>query len=201
MKNGHHIYSGFLFYGVRGVIQANYSLQFPKGNIWDYPGIPSIGVPYGLTRDFYYSGHCGFLALATYFHFREKRTKSGIISALCIFYVGFVLLLFRIHYSIDIPIGVFAGFYFPYIAKFAPRIFNPILTKVLCARFWHNIIFGDHFGEDEGFKDDEIDYIDTGIDEECEHDKNQLHQTKLSKIDLNDDKRDSFENQNNPLSL
>ena len=165
MQNGHHIYAGILFYGVRAIIQANYSLQFPKGNIWDYPGIPSLTVPYGLTRDFYYSGHCGFLTVVSYFHLRERRVKSAIFSALCITYVGFVLLLFRIHYSIDIPIGIFAGMYFPYIAKFLPNKVNPILKKVLCARFWHNVCFGPHFGEDEGFEDEEIDYVDTGMDE------------------------------------
>ena len=34
--------ANLLFYGMRALIQYLSILQFPKGYIWDYPGIPSL---------------------------------------------------------------------------------------------------------------------------------------------------------------
>jgi hypothetical protein len=36
---------------------------FPKDIVWHSIEIPAVTVPYGHTRDFYYSGHTGTLTL------------------------------------------------------------------------------------------------------------------------------------------
>jgi len=48
-----------LFYFTRMVVQKIFLMKFPEGYIWEYPGFPSLTVPYGRTNDFFYSGHIG----------------------------------------------------------------------------------------------------------------------------------------------
>jgi hypothetical protein len=64
-KTGLILQSLATFYVLRGVVQGNFMMAFPDGGIWDYPGFPSFVIPYGLARDFYFSGHCGFVGLNT----------------------------------------------------------------------------------------------------------------------------------------
>ena len=48
-----------LFYSTRIMVQILNALEFPKGNLWTFPGIYSLMIPYGETHDFFYSGHVG----------------------------------------------------------------------------------------------------------------------------------------------
>lgn len=48
-------------------------MQFPPGYLWDYPGFPSLVVPYGATNDFFYSGHAGGATLVMF----EYSALSG----------------------------------------------------------------------------------------------------------------------------
>jgi hypothetical protein len=86
-------------------------MKFPEKGIWDYPGVPSLVVPYGLQSDYYFSGHCGFLALNMVYMFSLARKKTAIAILIAIPYVGFILIMSRIHYTIDIPIGMMYGAY------------------------------------------------------------------------------------------
>ena len=53
------------FYGIRMVIQNVFLMKKPAGYIWEYPGFPSLVVPYGPTNDFFYSGHMGGSVIST----------------------------------------------------------------------------------------------------------------------------------------
>jgi PAP2 superfamily C-terminal len=99
------------FYGVRAFLQGNFMFAFPQGGIWDYPGIPSLTVPYGLTSDFYFSGHCGFVTLVVLEHSKLGNKKLAILLSFIIPYLALVLIATRIHYTIDIPIGVLFAWY------------------------------------------------------------------------------------------
>ena len=46
------------------LIQNSYKLPYPEGIYWADQGVPSLGVPYGITRDFFYSGHTGFMVFS-----------------------------------------------------------------------------------------------------------------------------------------
>jgi hypothetical protein len=48
-----------MFYLLRMIVQKLFLLRYPEGYLWDYPGFPSLVVPYGKTNDFFYSGHVG----------------------------------------------------------------------------------------------------------------------------------------------
>lgn len=58
-------------------------------------------VPYGMTSDFYFSGHCGFMVLTlleTYT--QEHHTLKTVLMVMFLAYLMFILVLFRVHYSI-----------------------------------------------------------------------------------------------------
>lgn len=110
-KNGHILHSFGTFYGIRAIIQNIFAMSFPSGGIWEYPGFPSLVIPYGLARDFYFSGHCGFLAINTCYMFDLGRIKTAIAYMIFMPYVIYILLATRIHYTIDIPIGILFGVY------------------------------------------------------------------------------------------
>lgn len=48
-----------MFYLLRMLVQKLFLMRYPEGYLWDYPGFPSLVVPYGKTNDFFYSGHIG----------------------------------------------------------------------------------------------------------------------------------------------
>lgn len=110
-NDGFPFYMLLFFYGPRGIIQAIFTFRFPKNGIWDYPGFPSLTVPYGLTCDFYFSGHCGFTTANAYYMWKLGRKKTSIYLICVCCYLAFVLILTRIHYTIDIPIGIMYGFW------------------------------------------------------------------------------------------
>jgi hypothetical protein len=93
-------------------------MPYPQGFIFESPGIPSIGVPYGKARDFFYSGHTGFMTFCTAL---VASTKSKFMKYFMVFgtiQVITMLLITRVHYSID----VFAGF-------IVARWFTMIITR------------------------------------------------------------------------
>lgn len=119
-----------IFYGIRAIIQNNFMFTFPKGGIWDYPGIPSLTVPYGLTSDFYFSGHCGFITLVLLEHLKLGNKKTAVMLMFLIPYLALVLISTRIHYTIDIPIGVLFAWYVHSIIHIHLRKFMYFLRLV-----------------------------------------------------------------------
>jgi hypothetical protein len=102
----------FLFYGVRFICQAVYAMKPYEGFYWDYPGFPSLVVPYGATNDFFYSGHVGCCMLCFLEFGRMGWYK---IRWLCIFTMVCQVLLMTVtrgHYSIDMISGFFFAHYF-----------------------------------------------------------------------------------------
>lgn len=105
------LFSVLLFYGIRALWQGIFSFQFPAGVAFDYPGFPSLMVPYGYTSDFYFSGHVGFLVILTLELSHWKSKSLALINWIAVVLVGIVLLATRGHYSIDLFIGAMFGFY------------------------------------------------------------------------------------------
>jgi PAP2 superfamily C-terminal len=110
-KNPRLLFSVLLFYGGRAICQGIFSFQFPAGVAFDYPGFPSLMVPYGYTSDFYFSGHVGFLVIITLELIHWKSSALMVINWLAVILVGLLLLVTRGHYSIDLFIGAIYGFY------------------------------------------------------------------------------------------
>lgn len=109
-STGRLLWSVIFFYLVRGLCQvassdqALFLFRFPIGGTWDLPYLPSLMVPYGLTADFYFSGHCGFMVLNLMeVIVQEKHKLKAAFQMLFILYLVFVLIIFRVHYSIGTP--------------------------------------------------------------------------------------------------
>jgi len=100
-----------LFYGIRAVIQQLFYLPFPDMYWWYDPGFPSLVVPYGRGSDFFFSGHSGFVLICFMewrrLGFKKLKWFCGAVLALTVL----TLLVYRIHYIIDIFTGVFFADY------------------------------------------------------------------------------------------
>jgi len=96
-----------VFYIVRAAVQTVWFSPFPDGFYWESPGFPSLVVPYGRGSDFFFSGHAGFMTICALEAnlLGRKKIRNAMIGATI--YTCFILLIYRIHYSIDIFTGVF----------------------------------------------------------------------------------------------
>jgi hypothetical protein len=121
-----------LFYLTRGIIQKLFVIRFPEGYLWDYPGFPSLVVPYGKTNDFFYSGHVGG-ALVMMLEYRQSAIEipnhkmflrgMQIFSFFTIISQIFLMIFLRGHYTIDMFTGIVVGhYYFINMAHYAPYV-------------------------------------------------------------------------------
>ena len=125
-----------LFYAVRGVIQGNFLFRQPEGGIWPFPGIPSLTVPYGIISDYYFSGHCGFVTLMSLEIWKLGGRVIPIFLGISVFYLGFVLVVARIHYSIDIPIGILFAIFCHFMVDKYLRYIEYVSRKMFNRRLW-----------------------------------------------------------------
>ena len=80
--------------------------KFPEGFYWKYPGFPSLTVPYDRTSDFFFSGHCGILTITMMEWRALKEYKLFYLNLLGLCFTATSLLILRVHYFIDISMGI-----------------------------------------------------------------------------------------------
>lgn len=94
---------------LRQVLQALCALPPPPGMIWHYPGFPSLLVTYGVSNDFFFSGHTAIAVFgATELARFHKRWLTIASIFLVLFEVAAVVIL-RAHYTMDIFTGLLAA--------------------------------------------------------------------------------------------
>jgi len=114
-----------LFYVVRALVQQVWVSPFPEGYYWEAPLLPSLVVPYGRGSDFFFSGHSGFLVICASEWHKIKMSKMRNFSICVAIYTIFILLTYRIHYSIDVFTGViFAEWCFGKVDLHHDKIIN-----------------------------------------------------------------------------
>jgi len=96
-----------IFYITRALVQKLFWTPFPTMFYWYDPGILSIVVPYGRGSDFFFSGHSGFLVICANEWHRLGKKKMRNFVLLVLLDTVMTLLIYRVHYSIDIFAGVF----------------------------------------------------------------------------------------------
>jgi hypothetical protein len=110
--------SFLLFYGIRAILQATFTMQFYDTFIFENPGFISIVVPYFRTPDFFFSGHIGCSIILS----RSFRDWGyNFFSHYYIFVMlleAFVMTSTRAHYSIDVIFGFISGHYFFICSKY-----------------------------------------------------------------------------------
>ena len=92
-------------------------MKIPSTYIWQYPGLPSLFVPYS-HGDFFYSGHVGLVLAVALELFNYKINWLAIIALVFNFFNAFTLIVTRAHYSVDIVAGLLISHYFYIIAGY-----------------------------------------------------------------------------------
>lgn len=114
-----------LVLGLRQVMQACVALAAPPGEIWHYPGFPSLLVTYGVANDYFFSGHTAIAVVGAVELVRlGKRWLVPVAVGIVIFEASAVLVL-RAHYTMDVFTGLIAGLYAAYLAQPLSAAFQP----------------------------------------------------------------------------
>jgi len=96
-----------IFYIIRAIVQSMWWSPFPEGFTWYDPGLPSLVVPYGKGSDFFFSGHIGFVVICASEWKRNGNPLMVTILSIGGIYTAFILLVYHVHYSIDLFTGAF----------------------------------------------------------------------------------------------
>ena len=120
------VFTTVSFYLLRAVVQAIWVSPMPEKGYWWYdPGFPSLVVPYGLGTDFFFSGHIGFVTICASEWRKNGNKLMANLLAIGGVYTGFILLAYRVHYSIDLFTGVtFAHWLFMLVDQNKEKIDN-----------------------------------------------------------------------------
>ena len=102
--------------GLRQIVQGLVALPAPPNAIWHYPGFPSLLVTYGVSNDYFFSGHTAIAVLgATELARLGKRWLAAVGVLIVVFEMATVLVL-RAHYTMDVFTGLVTGLYAAYLA-------------------------------------------------------------------------------------
>lgn len=113
--------------GLRQVMQTICVLPTPTHAVWHYPGVPSLLVTYGVSTDYFFSGHTAIAVLgATELARLGKRSLTTLGIAIVFFEIATVLIL-RAHYTMDVFTGIIAALW---VAQLSTRI-SPSLDALL----------------------------------------------------------------------
>jgi len=97
--------------GLRQIIQSLVALPAPANSIWHYPGFPSLLVTYGVSNDYFFSGHTAIAVLAvTEIARLRKHSLTALGILVSVFEIATVLVL-RAHYTMDVFTGIVTGLY------------------------------------------------------------------------------------------
>jgi hypothetical protein len=113
--------------GLRQVMQSLVALPAPPNAIWHYPGFPSLLVTYGVSNDFFFSGHTAIAALGAIEIARLRRNWLTAAAVLIVVFEIATVLVLRAHYTMDVFTGAMAALY---IASLAERL-SPYLDRTL----------------------------------------------------------------------
>ena len=132
------IYAFAAFYFSRAIVQALFTFKFPQYTFWDWPGFPSLMVPYGKNSDFYPSGHTGFFMIMIRERWSQDRNKPivGLLIGFLLVVV-YVLIAFRQHYSIDILVALVYGYHMHFLVSPHSPMFDRQFSRLrLVAVTW-----------------------------------------------------------------
>ena len=103
--------------GLRQVMQSLVALPAPPNAIWHYPGFPSLLVTYGVSNDYFFSGHTAIAVLAATEIGRVGKLWFTAVGVLVVVFEVTTVLVLRAHYTMDVFTGVVTGLYAAYLAS------------------------------------------------------------------------------------
>jgi hypothetical protein len=95
--------------GLRQIMQWLVALPAPPNAIWHYPGFPSLLVTYGVSNDYFFSGHTAIAVLAVAEIARVGRRWLTALGVLIVVFEIATVLILRAHYTMDVFTGMVTG--------------------------------------------------------------------------------------------
>lgn len=93
----------------RQISQGLVTLPIPEGNLWRYPGFPSLVVTYGIANDLFFSGHTALAVLGALELMHLGSLPLTILAFSIVIYQVVVVLILRAHWTADVICGYFAA--------------------------------------------------------------------------------------------
>ncbi|MFA5841298.1 MAG: phosphatase PAP2-related protein [Candidatus Paceibacterota bacterium] len=116
---------------LRFICQLIFTLPTPKGIIWHNPGFPSLFVTYGVSNDFFFSGHTAVAMLGLLQIMQSAPLWFVFVCFILVIVQAVSMIVLRAHYTID----VFAAVVVAWIANMIAIQIAPILD------FWIHSLF------------------------------------------------------------
>jgi hypothetical protein len=112
-----------LLLSLRQAMQALCVLPSPPNIIWHYQGFPSLLVTYGVSNDYFFSGHTGIAVFGAIELARFRRNWLTALAMLVVVFEIVTVLALRAHYTMDIFTGLVTALWVTTVCDaLAPRI-------------------------------------------------------------------------------
>jgi PAP2 superfamily protein len=108
--------------GLRQIMQMLIALPAPPNAIWHYPGFPSLLVTYGVSNDYFFSGHTAIAVLGAIELARLGRRWLTTVGALVVLFEVATVLALRAHYTMDVFTGAVTAFFAAHLADSFSRL-------------------------------------------------------------------------------
>jgi len=100
-----------IVFSLRQICQAFCTLPPPPGIIWRDPGFPTLLVTYGVSNDFFFSGHTALVVLGAIEICHVAPWWVGLLAILIAVGEALLVLVLRAHYTLDVVAGAFAAWF------------------------------------------------------------------------------------------
>jgi hypothetical protein len=94
-----------MLFALRQLCQMLCALPVPPEMIWHSTGVPTLLVTYGVSTDFFFSGHTGLAVLAAVELARTGRKSLTALGVLIALFEAWTVLVLRAHYTMDVYAG------------------------------------------------------------------------------------------------
>jgi hypothetical protein len=116
-----------LLFALRQISQGLCALPVPDGMIWEHPGFPSLLVTYGVSNDFFFSGHTAIAVFGAVELVRWGGTKLLPLAVAIALFEALTVLALRAHWTMDVYAGAATALL---VACLATR-FTPPVDRLL----------------------------------------------------------------------
>ena len=98
--------------------------------IWHDPGVPSLLVTYGVSTDFFFSGHTALAVLGAVELVRFGGRRWLLLGVVIAIFECLVVLVLRAHYTMDVFTGAVVALYAATLAEWWAPWFDDLLARL-----------------------------------------------------------------------
>ena len=115
---------------LRQVCQTTVTLPPPPGIIWRHPGFPSLLVTYGVSNDFFFSGHTAISVLAALQLIHVAPPWLAALAVTITAIEAATVIVLRAHYTMDVFAAIFAAWAADALAMRIAPFFDGLLSAL-----------------------------------------------------------------------